>query len=165
MGCSQGHVRENVLSADDAFQSPCAGINHGQAPEVHVAEDVQDLLQAVGALCNEGCLDHIRPNVDHAVEVFVADFRHIFVLPVRRIVVLVELPPVQDVLGNRNLKLILKHGELTKNFLALFHFLDDSGVADSVVVVHCGSLAHLVDKILLFSPLGFFKGLLVVSVE
>jgi len=87
---------------------------------MHVAEDVEDFLQTVRALREVGRVDDVRADVDDLVHVVFADVLNLAEVVVVRVVVDVEVAPVQNLVRDRDLSLILRKGKTTKHFFALF---------------------------------------------
>ena len=91
-----------------------------------MSEYIQNLLQSVSALSQEGCPDVVGTQVDHLVEVLGADILDFFVLSVVGVVVHVEAPPVEQLVSDRDLGDVFHHREITENLhslLNLFYFL------------------------------------------
>ena len=120
MQCSKAHVGEDVLAGDDAFELASAWVGDGQRTQMHVAEDVEDFLQTVRALREVGRVDDVRADVDDLVHVVFADVLNLAEVAVMRVVVDVEEAPVQNLVRDRDLSLILRKGKTTKHFFALF---------------------------------------------
>lgn len=87
-----------------------------------MSEHVQNLLQTIRALSQEGCLDVVGTYVYHLVEVLGADILDFFILSVVGVIVNIEEPPVEQLVSDRDLGYVLHYREFTENLNSLRHF-------------------------------------------
>ena len=79
---SERHIGKDVLARDDTFKFAITRVSYGQASEVHMAEHIKYLLQAICALRQEGRLNIVGTQINHLVKVVDADIFYLLVLSV-----------------------------------------------------------------------------------
>ena len=120
---SKGHIREQVLTCDDSFEGPIARIGNSQYSQLHMPENVQNLLQSVCALSQERGLDHVWPHIDHLVPIRVTDILHFPVGPVSRVEVAVEAPVLELLVCQGDLREVTHTSELPQRLLPPFNVI------------------------------------------
>ena len=70
---------------------------------MHSSKQFQDLLKPVGGLREVWRVDDVGPDVDHLVKILLADVLDLAELAVLRVVIGVEVSPVQNLIRVRKL--------------------------------------------------------------